>query len=680
MKKMLSLGLCLALAAALLTGCTSNLPRGYTPFGPVQSPETAAPESQAPATQAPAPAGGSLNIGLAVVSSAGSSKAPGDGADGLAQMDSAVVAVLVDENGVITDCRIDGVQTKVSFDATGRVLTPLDTLIPTKMELGTDYGMIVASSIGKEWNEQAAALAEYAVGKTVADLKGIALDEGGHAADAEVASFATYSIAEYLDVIEKAVSNAQPSGAQAGDRLGLGIRTNIEKSKDAAADADGQAQAYSMYTATAFDATGRITACILDGSQTTVTFNGKGEITSNLTEGFATKNELKDGYGMKGVSGIGLEWYEQAANFAQYVIGKTAAEVSGVAVDESGHATGADLTASVTISIGDFQEIIQKAAQQAGPFGAAGGLSIGLAVVSSAGNSKAPGDGADGLAQMDSAVVAVLVDENGVITDCRIDGVQTKVSFDATGRVLTPLDTLIPTKMELGTDYGMIVASSIGKEWNEQAAALAEYAVGKTVADLKGIALDEGGHAADAEVASFATYSIAEYLDVIEKAVSNAQPSGAQAGDRLGLGIRTNIEKSKDAAADADGQAQAYSMYTATAFDATGRITACILDGSQTTVTFNGKGEITSNLTEGFATKNELKDGYGMKGVSGIGLEWYEQAANFAQYVIGKTAAEVSGVAVDESGHATGADLTASVTISIGDFQEIIQKAAQSAS
>ena len=69
-----------------------------------------------------------------------------------------------------------------------------------------------------------------------------------------------------------------------------------------------------------------------------------------------------------------------------------------------------------------------------------------------------------------------------------------------------------------------------------------------------------------------------------------------------------------------------------------------------------------------------------MKGASGIGLEWYEQAANFAQYVIGKTAAEVSGVAVDEGGHATGADLTASVTISIGDFQEIIQKAAQSAS
>jgi hypothetical protein len=57
------------------------------------------------------------------------------------------------------------------------------------------------------------------------------------------------------------------------------------------------------------------------------------------------------------------EWDAQAASFAAYVTGKTAAEVSGIAVDEGTKPTDADLTASVTIAIGGFQALIAKAAQ-----------------------------------------------------------------------------------------------------------------------------------------------------------------------------------------------------------------------------------------------------------------------------------------------------------------------------
>ena len=683
MKKLLSLGLCLALTASLLAGCSSNLPKGYDPFGQNASLETPSPDNTpaAPAPTAPAvEAQGSLKIGLAVSSNAASSKPAEGGEAGLAQLDSNVVAVLVDGNGVIVDCKIDGVQSKINFDASGKLTTPIDTMFATKQERGTDYGMVVASSIGKEWNEQATALANYVIGKTLDEVKGIAVDESTKPSDPELASSVTIAIGGYLPVIEKAVNTAQDLGAQAGDKLGLGISTNMSKSKDASADGDGLAQAYSMYTAASFDPTGKITSCILDGSQSNVEFNTKGEITSNLTDGFATKNEIKDGYGMKKASGIGLEWYEQAANFASYVVGKTAAEVSGIAVDEGGHATGADLTGSVTVSIGDFQEILNKASENAGPFGgASGGLKIGLAVSSNAASSKPAGNGEAGLAQLDSNVVAVLVDGNGVIVDCKIDGVQSKINFDASGKLTTPIDTMFATKQERGTDYGMVVASSIGKEWNEQATALANYVIGKTLDEVKGIAVDESTKPSDPELASSVTIAIGGYLPVIEKAVNTAQDLGAQAGDKLGLGISTNMSKSKDASADGDGLAQAYSMYTAASFDPTGKITSCILDGSQSNVEFNTKGEITSNLTDGFATKNEIKDGYGMKKASGIGLEWYEQAANFASYVVGKTAAEVSGIAVDEGGHATGADLTGSVTVSIGDFQEILTKASENA-
>ncbi len=64
---------------------------------------------------------------------------------------------------------------------------------------------------------------------------------------------------------------------------------------------------------------------------------------------------------MKAYAGSQYEWNEQAANFAAYVTGKTAADVSGIAVTE-GKPADADLAAGVTIAIGGFQALIAKAA------------------------------------------------------------------------------------------------------------------------------------------------------------------------------------------------------------------------------------------------------------------------------------------------------------------------------
>jgi len=159
------------------------------------------------------------------------------------------------------------------------------------------------------------------------------------------------------------VGNAQELGASEGDKLGLGVVTSIKKSKDAAADAEGQVQFYSFYGAVTTDEDGKITSCVIDSSQSNVKFDATGKITSDLNAAYMTKNELKEDYGMKAASGIGKEWYEQAAAFAEYVVGKTVDEVNGVAVDESGHPAEADLTASVTISIADMQAVIAKAAK-----------------------------------------------------------------------------------------------------------------------------------------------------------------------------------------------------------------------------------------------------------------------------------------------------------------------------
>ena len=163
---------------------------------------------------------GSLRTGLYAVGSLSSSASAGE-EDGLIQTDVTIVAVTVDETGVITDCVIDAVQAKANFDSQGQLLTDLTVPVPSKNELGADYGMGSISGIGKEWNEQAQALADYVVGKTADEVLGIAVDEATKPAEADLASSVTISIGGFQNAIAEAVDRAQPLGAQAGDELRL---------------------------------------------------------------------------------------------------------------------------------------------------------------------------------------------------------------------------------------------------------------------------------------------------------------------------------------------------------------------------------------------------------------------------------------------------------------------------
>ncbi len=102
--------------------------------------------------------------------------------------------------------------------SSSRILT---VPVPSKNELGADYGMGSISGIGKEWNEQAQALADYVVGKTADEVLGIAVDEATKPAEADLASSVTISIGGFQNAIAEAVDRAQPLGAQAEDELRL---------------------------------------------------------------------------------------------------------------------------------------------------------------------------------------------------------------------------------------------------------------------------------------------------------------------------------------------------------------------------------------------------------------------------------------------------------------------------
>ena len=308
--------------------------------------------------------GAALKTGFAVINLIAKSKDAGEEA-GLAQADSTVVGVLVDADGVIVKCVIDGVQTKVNFDATGKISTPLDTIVPTKIELGTDYGMGKVSSLGKEWSEQIVDFAAYVEGKTLEEVKAIAVDETTMPTDEELASEVTIKIGGYVAAIEKAVNSATEMGAMEGDTLGLGITTSIAKSMHATADAEGLAQAYSTFTLASFNADGVITSAIIDGSQCNINFDNTGKLTTALDKVFVTKNELGDEYGMKGNSGIGAEWNTQAAAFAAHITGMTADEVAGIALNEEDAPADEELASQVTVGVDGFLACVASAAATA---------------------------------------------------------------------------------------------------------------------------------------------------------------------------------------------------------------------------------------------------------------------------------------------------------------------------
>ncbi len=350
MKKLLALILVLSMTLFAFVGCAKEQP----------APAPQEPAKEEPKQEEPATAEGAVKTGLAVITSVGKSKDAAADAEGTAQSDSVIVAVTVDKDGKVVKAAIDTAQTAIKFNAEGKVTSDLTASYKSKQELKEEYGMGKASSLKKEWYEQANALADFVVGKTIEEIKAIPTDDKGVTTDADLVSSVTIKINGYKDAFEQAMANAQDLGANAEDKLGLGVLTTIEKSKDAT-DKDGVAQAYSTYTATTFDADGKITSSIINASQANVNFDATGKITTDLTAPVLTKNELGDAYGMKKASKIGKEWYEQAAAFAEFIVGKTVEEVKGFATDETGHNTEADLVSSVTFGIDGFKLIVEEA-------------------------------------------------------------------------------------------------------------------------------------------------------------------------------------------------------------------------------------------------------------------------------------------------------------------------------
>ena len=364
--KKFSLLVTLCLVVGLLAGCAGTPVIYYSdctcPPSAHQEPAPAVTEPPVVETEAPELAEGALKTGLFITTSIKDSASASADAEGKAEYDVTVVAVLVDDEGIIRDCIIDGIKASVNFDANGVITSDLSAAPQTKNELGENYGMVAWGGAVAEWDAQAAAVAAACVGKHYGELQGVVVAESGYAPEGtDLATSATIYIGGYVKAIELAAASAQHLGAQTGDELKLAIINGIDSSASATEEKEGTAQLDVNVAAVTMNGD-VITSCLIDAVQAKVNFDAAGTVTTDVSTTPSTKNQLGEQYGMVAWGGAIAEWNVQAASFASYVTGKTAAEVAGIAVDESTHPTDTDLATSVTIAIGGFQALIAKAA------------------------------------------------------------------------------------------------------------------------------------------------------------------------------------------------------------------------------------------------------------------------------------------------------------------------------
>lgn len=254
------------------------------------------------------------------------------------EIDSVCAAVLVDAEGKLIDVKIDEAQTKPDLTKDNGDVADLRT----KLQKKGDYGMKGASPIGKEWFEQVDAFQAWAKGKTAEEIKA-GIGEDGYPVDADLKAGCTIYAGGFSSVVAKAMEDAKDLGAKATDTLGLSVTTQKYYESN-----ETNLQYDSDYAIVTLDAEGKVTSCIIDASQAKCSIaDGKFTVEKGA---YKSKKELGADYNMKGASPIGKEWFEQAAHFESWCVGKTAEEIKAC-VGEDMKPSDADLKAGCTITI-----------------------------------------------------------------------------------------------------------------------------------------------------------------------------------------------------------------------------------------------------------------------------------------------------------------------------------------
>ena len=202
----------------------------------------------------------------------------------------------------------------------------IDTVRPdgglSSKEKFDDYGIRRVSSIGMEWFEEVSFFETWAEQN---DLTTLELDENGHAVNPDVITGATINVGYYVEALNNADAGVT------------------------------EANGYTVKTGFSFNATwGPTVANVIykDGEVLKILVD-----TVRPDGGLSSKEKYND-YGIKRVSGLGKEWWEEVVFFETWV------EENGIealTLDETGHATNPDVITGATIAVSYYAEAIQDA-------------------------------------------------------------------------------------------------------------------------------------------------------------------------------------------------------------------------------------------------------------------------------------------------------------------------------
>ncbi len=384
MKRKLSLLLVVIMLLGVFVACDQNKkaeePVEETPVEtaeetteeePAEEPEEEEEEEYVPSVETVKPenveVGPIAKIGLGNLTSTKRSADVGDN-PARAQADVTIAAVAFDAEGKIVIAKVDVAQTRVNFTEDNKNADiPEGTEFKSKLELGPEYGMLKASPIGKEYDEQMNAFLEYIVGMTAEEVVNIPTrvkDEAHQNVPdvADILTSTTIDIGSYVKAIQEAWDNAVD--AEGATKLGLGINTKA-KGNEAKDDKPARIQIDTYMNALALDDEDKVVTNIIDVVQAKIDVDAEGKIVE-IFEDVKSKKELKDDYDMRKASEIQREWFEQMADWEAFTVGKTNEEIQGIPVKvrDENHQHVPDLpelATSVTITVEGYQAVMDKA-------------------------------------------------------------------------------------------------------------------------------------------------------------------------------------------------------------------------------------------------------------------------------------------------------------------------------
>ena len=192
----------------------------------------------------------------------------------------------------------------------------IDYLVDGKSskELHDNYGMKSVSNIKKEWWEQVAYYESWVVEH---GIEAIEFDNEGRALNPDLISGATINVAE----LSKAVNNALNGKIE---EEGYAIKTGTSYSK-----------VWGLYIANVIFKDGKIIKILLD----------------RISNSGEDSKEKYDNYGIKKVSSLNKDWWEQVAYYEDWVLEHG---IDAVKYDNNGHAENVDLLSGATIGIDDL--------------------------------------------------------------------------------------------------------------------------------------------------------------------------------------------------------------------------------------------------------------------------------------------------------------------------------------